>query len=257
MIKACLNGDRRPGSHPRLPVTPAQCAAAAAAAVRAGAGMVHVHPRGPAGAESLTADDVVACVDAVTHAVSTRVSVSTRDGIVASVEDKLAAVRSWPGVAGGGPHCASVNWHEPGAVGVANLLHSKGIGVEAGIWSARAAALFMRSDWPNRVERVLVEVIPGQASAPSGVLAAERVLSALGRQTRPVLVHGEGHLAWEVLRWAQASGYDTRIGLEDTLVFEDGTEARDNADLVAAALRASGVSSWWPAPDADPLLLDE
>jgi len=34
-----------------------------------------------------------------------------------------------------------------------------------------------------------------------------------------------------------ASGYDTRIGLEDTLTLPDGQLAKDNAELVACAVR--------------------
>jgi uncharacterized protein (DUF849 family) len=53
-----------------------------------------------------------------------------------------------------------------------------------------------------------------------------------------------------VLRWAQASGYDVRIGLEDTLVLPSGHEARDNAELVLAARTTSrGSPSQWPVPD--------
>jgi uncharacterized protein (DUF849 family) len=36
---------------------------------------------------------------------------------------------------------------------------------------------------------------------------------------------------------ALARGYDVRVGLEDTLVLPDGSIARDNAQLVAEALR--------------------
>jgi uncharacterized protein (DUF849 family) len=66
-----------------------------------------------------------------------------------------------------------------------------------------------------------------------------------------VLVHGERGWAWPVLRWAQAAGYDVRIGLEDTRLMPDGREARDNAALVAAAVRSEpSTPSRWPVPDA-------
>jgi uncharacterized protein (DUF849 family) len=39
-----------------------------------------------------------------------------------------------------------------------------------------------------------------------------------------------------VLRWAQHQGYDTRIGLEDTLFDEAGLRARGNAALVREAV---------------------
>lgn len=41
--------------------------------------------------------------------------------------------------------------------------------------------------------------------------------------------------AWPLLNVALQRGYDTRIGLEDTLYLPDGGMARDNAELVAFA----------------------
>lgn len=251
MIKACLNGDRSTRQHPRIPTTPSQVGAAAAAAMRAGAGMVHVHPRGIDGRESLDLIDVVATVGAIRSlAPGARISVTTREGIASDAQSTLAHVREWPAPSDGGPDCASVNWHEPGAVEVAEVLRDRGIGVEAGIWTPQAATSFVATDWPWRVERVLVEVIPGHSPGSDGVWSAERVIAALGMLPSPVLVHGEGAWTWSVLRWAQASGYDTRIGLEDTLVLPTGREAFDNAELVAEALRPSGtMPTQWPVPD--------
>jgi uncharacterized protein (DUF849 family) len=45
LLKACLNGNRPPGAHPALPLTPPELAADTAASVAAGAAAVHVHPR--------------------------------------------------------------------------------------------------------------------------------------------------------------------------------------------------------------------
>ncbi|GAA2474780.1 3-keto-5-aminohexanoate cleavage protein [Terrabacter carboxydivorans] len=238
MIKACLNGDRTRGQHPHVPQTPDELARAAADAVAAGASMVHVHPRDDSGSETLEARHVVEVVGAIKAATpGLRVSVSTRDGIVASARHKLSHVSDWPSPQLGGPDCASVNWHEEGAVEIATALHDKGIGVEAGIWTPEAATRFVGTGWPGQVERVLVEVIPGATPGSDGPLAAERVLAALGRSTAPVLVHGEEQWAWTVLRWAQAAGHDLRIGLEDVCHLPDGREARDSAELVAATVR--------------------
>ncbi|HSR26246.1 MAG TPA: 3-keto-5-aminohexanoate cleavage protein, partial [Candidatus Eisenbacteria bacterium] len=52
-VKACLNGSRRPGEHPGLPVTAAQLASAARGAADAGAFAVHVHPRRADGTQTL------------------------------------------------------------------------------------------------------------------------------------------------------------------------------------------------------------
>lgn len=251
MIAACLNGDRSPRAHPRLPATPEAVARASRDVVDAGAFMVHVHPRDEHGRESLDAAHVTATVGAIRDLVpEVRISVTTRDGIAADDRDKLARVVAWPEPDEGGPDCATVNWHEPGAVRLAGVLRAKGIGVEAGIWTPRAATAFVSTSWPWQVERVLVEVIPGHTRGSDGGWAAERVLAALGMSAAPVLVHGEQAWAWPVLRWAQRSGYDVRVGLEDTLVLPDGREARDNAELVVAALASGGrAPTQWPVPD--------
>jgi uncharacterized protein (DUF849 family) len=53
---------------------------------------------------------------------------------------------------------------------------------------------------------------------------------------RPRLYHGHGRATWAVIERALGRGGDVRIGLEDTLVLADGRLARDNAELVAAAV---------------------
>jgi len=236
MIKACLNGDRTRRQHPTVPQTPEELARAAADAVAAGAVMVHVHPRDGSGRETLEARHVVDAVVAIRTATpGLRVSVSTRDGIVYGARRKLDHVSEWPSPDLGGPDCASVNWHEDGAADIAGALRDNGSGVEAGIWTPEAASRFVATSWPRQVERVLVELIPGVTPGSDAPRAAERILAALGMSAAPVLVHGEGRWTWPVLRWAQAEGYDVRIGLEDTCYLPDGQQARDNAELVAAA----------------------
>ena len=238
MIQACLNGDRTRQQHRSVPQDPGELAGAAADAVAAGASMVHVHPRDEAGLETLERRHVVEAVAAIRTATpGLRVSVSTRDGIAPSVGRKIAQVSDWPSPDLGGPDCASVNWHEDGAAEIAATLHANGIGVEAGVWTPEAARRFVGSSWSGKVERVLVELIPGITPGSDGTSAAERVLAVLGRPTAPVLVHGEERWAWPVLRWAAAAGHDVRIGLEDTCLLPDGSEARDSADLVSAAVR--------------------
>ncbi|WP_404391639.1 3-keto-5-aminohexanoate cleavage protein [Humibacillus xanthopallidus] len=251
MIKACLNGDRPPGAHPPIPVTPDELARAAAGCVAAGAFMVHVHPRDEHGRESLVTRHVVDAVTAIRELTpGLRVSVSTRDGIVDTTRTKLAHVAEWPGPDLGGPDCASVNWHEDGALNVATALRDNGIGVEAGIWTPHATIAFVSTNWPWHVERTLVEVIPGVTPGVDGTWAAERILAALGMTPAPLLVHGEREWAWPVLRWGQAAGYDVRIGLEDTRFLPDGTLAHDNSELVRVAVESEpGTPSQWPVPD--------
>ncbi|MDN5798274.1 MAG: 3-keto-5-aminohexanoate cleavage protein [Intrasporangium sp.] len=247
MIQACLNGNRRPGVHPRLPVTPAQLADATLSSAAAGASMVHVHPRNERGLETLDPHQVVAAVGAIRErAPGIRVSVTTRDGIADTSHEKLALVQAWPGPELGGPDCASVNWHEDGAADLARTLVTKGITIEAGIWTPQAATRFVATHWPWRVERILVEALPGISRGSTGRWAVERILAALGMLPAQVLVHGEGPWTWPVLRWARAAGYATRIGLEDTLAMPSGHEAYDNAALVEAARQEVGGAATWP-----------
>jgi uncharacterized protein (DUF849 family) len=167
------------------------------------------------------------------------VGISTRDGIVADIEAKLRLLAGLPGPHDGGPDMASVNWHEHGAEAVASLLAAKEIAVESGVWTPDAAHRCLRSGWADRSLRVMVEMVPG-VSGDDGQdprRLADAVLGILGGTTAPVLGHGEEHWTWPVLRWAAQAGLDTRIGLEDTLLDEAGELARDNAALVAAALR--------------------
>ena len=51
----------------------------------------------------------------------------------------------------------------------------------------------------------------------------------------PVLLHGEGGSVWAMVDEAARCGFDARVGFEDGLRLPDGTTARDNAALVAAA----------------------
>lgn len=235
MLKVCLNGVR--GAHERVPVTPAELAVSAAAAVAAGAEAIHVHPRGDRGRQSLDGELIALTLHVIRQAVpGVPVGVSTLASVVPDPAERLSLVRGWPTPHDEGPDFASVNWHEDGAVDIANLLRVKGIGVEAGLFTPRAAASFVGSRWPWQVMRVLVECVPGVTPGGYGVWAADRVLAALGPQPSRVLVHGEDAWAWPVLRWGQSHGYDTRIGLEDTLYDEKGRRVSTNAELVAAAL---------------------
>ncbi len=78
LVQACLNGARSRGYHPRLPLTPDALAADARDCVRAGAAELHLHVRGPDGAESLAPAAVDATVAALRAAVpGTLVGIST------------------------------------------------------------------------------------------------------------------------------------------------------------------------------------
>ena len=82
--------------------------------------------------------------------------------------------------------------------------------------------------------------MPERRYHPQGAVAlAADIEAALDRHhfTAPRLHHGEGVATWPVLRAALPLGRDIRVGLEDTVVLEDGRLASGNRELVQAAAR--------------------
>ncbi|MEU9923376.1 3-keto-5-aminohexanoate cleavage protein [Streptomyces griseoluteus] len=231
-MQVCLNGSRTAADGAQVPLTPEELARSAVEAVIAGATEAHVHPRTPCGRESLSARVVGPVVEALRGLAGIPVGVTTGAWAAPDPAARLERVRSWSVL----PDFASVNWHEPGAEELAELLLTRGVGVEAGIWSGtEGAARFAVSPLGPRVLRVLAEVTDtGPATA---VASAHALLTELGTaHGRPVLLHGEDGGAWPVLRLAGRLGLATRIGLEDTLFLPGGERALSNARLVAAGL---------------------
>ena len=232
LIEACVNGSRRSGEHPSLPITPDQIASDAAAVRDAGAGCLHVHPRRADGMESLDDADVRAVVDAV-HArcPGMPVGITTGAWIEPDLSRRLVMMRSWSVL----PDFASVNLGEEGALQVIDLLNELGVGVEAGVWTVEDAHMLIDDGLDDACLRVLVEV-----DAVSNPDDAVRLASSIdfildqGLSQAPRVHHGGGIATWSVIAAAIENGHDVRIGLEDTLVLDDGSLALNNAVLVSA-----------------------
>lgn len=236
-VKACLNGARLVGAHPRLPITPEQLAGDADACAEFGADAVHLHPRNAEGGESLAAADVAAAVTAVRRRCpELPIGVTTGEWILPELTARLAEIGAWAELDDAArPAFASVNVSEAGWEQVATTLLDAGIDVEAGLCEAEDPARLAASGLAPRLLRVLVEP---QATDPDAALrTADTLIAALAPlgADLPILVHGVDAAAWAVLEWALDAGYDTRIGLEDTLELPDGNRTPDNAALVAAA----------------------
>jgi uncharacterized protein (DUF849 family) len=236
MIKACLNGNRRPGDHPALPVTPLELAEAAREAREAGADAVHMHPRDATGRESLSAVHIGAAVRAVRQTcpglpvgVSTGLWISGGD-----VEARREAVQGWAALEQEDrPDFASVNLAEEGFSDLWQDLRRLGVGVEAGVWSVDDADALAATGL--ECLRVLVEIIGG--SADTSVSRAHAVLARLDHLgvPGPRLLHGEEAPAWILVDEAGQLGLATRIGLEDVLHSPVGDPVDGNAELVRLA----------------------
>ncbi|WP_226342513.1 3-keto-5-aminohexanoate cleavage protein [Deinococcus sp. AJ005] len=229
MLKAALNGNRTLSEHPRIPITPQQLAQDARAAVEAGADALHLHPRNAVGAESLEAKDVAQVLEAVRAACpGVPVGISSGWWILPDTEARLAAVRAWTVL----PDFVSVNWHEQQSPKLAELLLERGIGVEAGLWTADEVRRFL--DWPRRGEvlRLLLELPDKPIRDYKAGLREMFALLDASDLDKQVVLHGLGESAWPLLREAGRRGLSTRIGLEDTLLLPGDFAATDNAELV-------------------------
>lgn len=230
MLKAALNGNRAPGSHPAVPLTLPDLVADGLSCVRAGAAALHVHPRSPSsGLETLDPAVVDETVLRVRAGAGVPVGVSTGAWIEPDLARRAEAISSWRE-----PDMASVNFNEDGAELVAEALLRGGVGVEAGIWSIADAERLAVSGLPGRLLRVLIEIVHPTEDPVGEAMEIEAALARLGVHD-PVLVHGEDAATWPVLRHGLAHGLDIRIGLEDSLYLADGTMAGSNAAMVHAA----------------------
>lgn len=221
LIKVAVNGNRSPGEHPGVPVSAEAQAAEARAAVAAGAGAVHVHVCGPDGRESLASEDVARTLRGVRQACpGVPVGISTADWIVSGEAERLALVEGWRIL----PDFASVNFHEKGAVALAELLLARGVGVEAGLADAQAVEVLATSPLRDRCLRILLEPLePEVEVARRNVAEMEAALDRAGVRA-PRLLHGLDGTAWPLVREAARKG-----------CLPDGRVAPSNAALVAAA----------------------
>jgi len=233
IVQACLNGARTSGYHPALPLTAEAMAGDAAACVAAGAGELHVHPLGLDGRETLDAATVADTILALRRTCpGTLLGVSTGHWIEQGDSRTLAAISSWQVR----PDYASVNLEEAGAGAVMELLHRRGIGIEAGTGSIADVERLAGSPVGRQVLRVLIEVCEQdvrQAVAKADAIAAALEQAEIGR---PLLLHGLDATVWPLVAIAAERRWSTRVGLEDGRSLPDGTVAGHNSDMVAAAV---------------------
>ncbi len=187
LIQACLNGARRRGEHPSLPLLLDELVRDARACAGVGASSLHVHPRDGAGGETLDPGLIDTAAGALRAATKLPVGVSTGAWIEPDPQRRAALVASWSG-----PDFASVNLYEEGYEAVMRALLDAGIGVEAGIETEADVERLAVSGLGGRLLRVLVEVVDEDpAAAADHALALDRALDAAGVDA-PRLHHGQG-----------------------------------------------------------------
>jgi uncharacterized protein (DUF849 family) len=235
MLQAALNGARTAEEHPAVPRTPEELANAATGAVLEGARILHLHPYGEDGLQTLAAEPCAAAIRAVRAACpGVPISLSTSDAIEPDPDKRLQLVAEWVEL----PELVTANQGEDGIAELCELLLERGVGIEAGLLTRGDARAFVeRPGLVARCVRALVEPLDADPSDAVGKGAQiERILADAG-VALPQVHHGDGIATWDVMERGAARGHGIRVGLEDTVVMPDGTPAADNAMLVAEAAR--------------------
>lgn len=230
LVGAALNGER---DHPAAPRSPAQLAVAARSAVDAGAGVLHLHPFGPDGRQTLEPGRCAEAILAVRAACpDVPVSLSTSADIEPDPAKRLELIGGWEVQ----PDLVTANQGEAGIVEVCELLLSRSVGIEAGLLCHTDAEAFVRSDIPRYAHRVLIEPLDADPHTACDHAARMESILAAADIGLPQMHHGVGVASWAVNECALPRGHDIRTGIEDTAQLPDGTDAADNAALVLAAV---------------------
>lgn len=233
MLQACLNGARSRRDHPKIPLTPEELAQDAAEVVAAGVGQLHVHPRGPDGAETLHPSSTAAALTAIRAKVpGIPVGLSTREGIRTDASRGFDQMQAWRVL----PDYVSVNLSEADAPEIIALMRAKGIGVEAGLATVADARRFVRLATMTDCLRVLVE-IDFEKDVPGALHLADEIISVLKQHdvALPLLLHGFDQTVWPLYRKSQTLAIDARLGFEDGVHLPDGSVAADNRDIIHVA----------------------
>jgi uncharacterized protein (DUF849 family) len=240
IVQACLNGARAASFHPALPVTPDAIARDAVAAVAAGAAELHIHARDEAGRETLRPEIVDITIEKLRRACpGTLIGISSGEWIEKDDSRRRDFIRNWSVL----PDYASVNLNEADCAAVIEHLEKRGIGIEAGIWTATDAARCLDLSLTARALRLLFEIMQQeQGTALAELAAIEKRLGGAARR-KSVLLHGMDKTVWTFITAAFARGYSTRIGFEDTCALPDGRLAPSNAALVAAAVELKRMAA--------------
>ena len=240
MLQVTPNGPWGKDVHPEMPVSLGELEADLRACFQAGATGVHLHVRDPEGAETLepaVVNDTCGMVrDVATNVgVQVEIGLTTGEWIVPDLADRIAMIREWEGV-----DCATVNLSEPGFEAVMEAMLDTGVGIDVGLWAPVEMDRLLRSGLLPRAQRVSIELDPGEPYFLQGEPAdlAQQVNDALDRAGSdcPRLTHGMNDWTWPLVEDAFRRGHDTRVGFEDSVVLPDGTRARNNAQLVEAAV---------------------
>jgi len=226
LIKIALNGARPLTENPH---SIEEIINQVSSVYRLGYKVFHIHCYNKKEQESLAPDDVNLLVSSVKNiAGDIQIGISTGDWIEPDLNKRLDYIKNWKTV----PDFASVNLIEDNAVDVCKALISKGVLIEAGLNELKAAEIFVNSGLDEHCLRVLIE--PEEETYEGAVKTINEIENILNISNCKIkrLLHGYNATSWPLFFEAEKRGYDTRMGLEDTVYDKNGNKIKDNAELI-------------------------
>ncbi len=232
LIKIALNGARPKEQSAFLPITTSEIEEEVRILYENGNKVFHIHCYDENGTESLKPNDVNKLVSAVKNISSEiQIGISSGDWIEPDLEIRKTNISEWEIL----PDFVSVNFIEEDALEISGLLLSKGVKIEAGLNEKKAAEIFVKSEFINKCYRILIEPESEEInSALKTIDEIEEILNNYFVKT-PRLLHGFNEVVWNILKEAKKRGYDSRIGMEDTIFLENGELAKSNYELLKNA----------------------
>lgn len=237
------NGARRTrADHPALPVTLPEIVATARACRTAGADGLHLHLRDADGQHLLDAAAYGEALDVLRRAVPGMALQITTEaaGRYAPPHQRAVALDAGADLVSVALREMAAPPHDATAPAFYAACAERGIAVQHILYEAGDFDLLDRLVPPGLVDTPDLQLIfvlgrysTGQQSAPRDL---DPFLARLTERGIPAdwAVCAFGRAETACLRAAHAAGGKLRVGFENNLLNEDGTQARDNADRVAA-----------------------
>ncbi len=236
MIKIALNGARPKTESQFIPNTPSEIKEDVQKLFHAGFSLFHVHIYDNLFKESLADKDLSAVISSLRNiSIKLKIGISTGDWIEPDLNKRIDHIRSWKII----PDFASVNIVEENSIEIAEELIKKGIKIEAGLTDPESAEKFVKSGIVKDCIRILIE--PQEQNLNEALITVEKIENILDNNKIKLkrLMHGFDDTAWGLINEAFKRGYDTRIGLEDTIFLPSGKKASGNLELAGEAFKIS------------------
>lgn len=232
LIKIALNGARPKEQNKFIPQSLSEIEKEVKLLYENGNKVFHIHCYDEEGNESIKPNDVNKLVSLVKNiSPEIQLGISSGEWIEPDLEKRKSYIKAWENI----PDFISVNMIEDDAIEISKILLSKGVKIEAGLNEKKAAEIFVESDLIKDCYRILIEPESEEfTEALETINAIEEVLKKHELEI-PRLLHGFNAVSWEILKEAKRRGYDSRIGMEDTIYTDNGVMVKSNLELIEYA----------------------